>query len=400
MPRILFDDLIACRERTGIGHYVAELRQLLPHYLPITNVSETSSGRPIAWLSRLYAQGSSRGGARTSLAGRINGLVGSTIKPARQWVQSHGFELLNRYMIRTQNQSQWDLYHQPDLIPHAIDAPTLVTAHDLSVVLYPEWHPAHRVRKFEENLRKGMERVAHFIAVSHHTRDDLCRVLGIAPERIDVVPLAPRAHFLGASPGDIQSVRQKFSLPGRYLLFVGTLEPRKNVANLLRAYRDLSPKLRAKVPLVLAGGWGWNAEEIRAELAHPDLTNSVCLTGYVSDGELAALTRGAVAMVYPSRYEGFGLPPIEAMACGTPVITTHCGSLKRVIGNAARIVEPDDLEDLTRAMIELITEPRLADQFRARGLVHVRPLTWQRTARETAAVYRRLLGTESVRRAA
>jgi alpha-1,3-rhamnosyl/mannosyltransferase len=162
------------------------------------------------------------------------------------------------------------------------------------------------------------------------------------------------------------------------------------VEGLLQAYRALSPVVRARYALYLAGGWGWNSGPVRELLTRSPWCDRVRWLGYLSDHELVGVMNGAEAVVYPSFYEGFGLPPLEAMACDRPVITTHGGSLAEVVGDAAMIVDPRDERQLSRAMTELLRNRELAEEYRRRGREHLHQFSWAETARLTADVYRRV----------
>jgi glycosyltransferase involved in cell wall biosynthesis len=216
----------------------------------------------------------------------------------------------------------------------------------------------------------------------------MVRLLGVPEDRIRVVELAPRPEFRKLPEDAIANVRRRLSLPARFILYAGTIEPRKNVPGLLRAYAGLSPRLRSEYSLVLAGGWGWRSDDVQEMLATPPWSECVRWLGYLPDDDLVAVMNAAAVVVYPSYYEGFGLPPLEAMACGRPVVTTHCGSLREVVGEAAYIVEPSDDAAVTKALAEILSEPELADDLIRRGREHVLKFDWARTARLTAKAYR------------
>jgi glycosyltransferase involved in cell wall biosynthesis len=198
----------------------------------------------------------------------------------------------------------------------------------------------------------------------------------------------PGAGFVPLAAAEVEPVVRRYGLAFReYLLFVGNVEPRKNLVGLLRAYDSLRRGRRRGPALVIAGGAGWKNRAILDAMAASPYTADIRIVGYVPEGELAALMNGAIAFVYPSLYEGFGLPPLEAMACGTPVITSNRSSLPEVVGDAALLVDPENTSDLALAMARLVDDAPLREALRERGLVRARAFSWQRTAELTSAVY-------------
>jgi glycosyltransferase involved in cell wall biosynthesis len=236
------------------------------------------------------------------------------------------------------------------------------------------------------------------IANSHATARDVTALVGTPPERIFVTPFAAdRAVFYREeAPEPIAAIRERYGIPaGSYLLSLCTLEPRKNVPHLLRCFARLIQQERPPdVHLVLAGTTGWKTGPIFDFLdAHPDVRARVVLAGYVPDADLAALYSGARAFVYPSLYEGFGLPVLEAMQCGTPVITSDVSSLPEVVGNAGLLVPPTDADALATALLRLLTDDMLAADLSRQGLARAADFSWDRTAQLTVAAYRSMLGS-------
>jgi glycosyltransferase involved in cell wall biosynthesis len=189
----------------------------------------------------------------------------------------------------------------------------------------------------------------------------------------------------------VAAVRSRYRLPEGYVLFVGSVERRKNLRGLLQAYARLL-ETDVACPLVIVGTRRRGAGEIGRTLQELHLEESVIFTGYVPDADLPAIYTGADLFVFPSLYEGFGLPPLEAMACGTPVVCSNAASLPEVVGDAAIMVDPYDVEGLAEAMLRVLTDADLREHLRRKGLERARQFTWERTARETVAVYREVLG--------
>jgi glycosyltransferase involved in cell wall biosynthesis len=280
-----------------------------------------------------------------------------------------------------------DLVHFTNyLAPLACPVPYVVSIHDMTMTLFPECHTAKK-RLLTSTLVPRIARGAHLVlAPSESTRRDVVRLLGLDPQRVRVVPYAPGPGF-----GPVTADRERlaaYGLRGPYFLYVGTLEPRKNLARTLRAFATLSSSLPDH-RFVLVGQRGWNCDDVLREVEAS--AGRALVLGYVSEEDLPQMYAQATALVYPSLYEGFGLPVVEAMACGTPVITSRGSSLEEIGGDAALLVDPLDERALADAMHAVATDAALADGLRRRGLQAARRYDWSRTARETAEAYREAL---------
>ena len=270
-------------------------------------------------------------------------------------------------------------------LPLRARLPTVVTVHDLTLVTHPEWHEAAKVRYFGWALRRAVAGADRVLCVSATTARDLAEHLGVDGGRVDVTPLG--TDLVPASDEEVAQLRARLGLDGPYLLGLGTLEPRKDLPTLVRAFAAVAAELPHT--LVLAGLAGWGSGELSEAVAASGAAERVRLTGYVPEPDKAALLTGADLLAYPSRYEGFGLPVLEAMACGTPVVTTTGGSLPEVAGDAALLVPPGDPERLAAAVLELLGDQAAwADQAR-RGRARAAAFTWERCADLTAAAYRK-----------
>ncbi len=219
----------------------------------------------------------------------------------------------------------------------------------------------------------------------------MVRHLNLAPERIDVTPLAARAAFAPQSQERTQEVLAALQLPSEFFLYVGTLEPRKNVEGLLDAYAALPLGMRMERPLVIAGAWGWKAETLREKLPARGLRESVRLLGYLHDGPLAALYSACTTLVWPTWYEGFGLPPLEAMACGAPVIVSNVASLPEVVGDAGVLLDPNAPATWTEAMRRMATDADWRKALQRRAIERAGRFSWDTCATATAAAYRKVL---------
>ncbi len=286
--------------------------------------------------------------------------------------------------------SRLDLLHgMAYALPLTATCPTVVTVHDLSFLRFPEaFRPWNRLY-LSFITRASVRRAAAVIAVSESTRQDVRQLCGVAAEKITVVPNGVAAEFCPADDAPVADFRQRKGLPDRFILFLGTLEPRKNLLRLVEAYARLPQ--RAAVRLVIAGGKGWFYEQLFRRVAELGLAEQVLFPGFLPAAELPWWYRAAELFVYPSRFEGFGMPVLEALACGTPTITTTASSLPEVAGDAALLVDPDDTEALIAAMGRVLDNAALAAQLREAGLHRASQLPWSRVAASTLEVYRTVL---------
>jgi len=281
------------------------------------------------------------------------------------------------------------VYHEPNFLPLRFAGPTVVTIHDLSWIRYPETHPKERVAIMNRILPLALDKVQHVITDSEFIRQEVISEFGISADRVTTTLLAARSMFKPRDRTACSATLFKNKLKHRsYFLVVGTLEPRKNVETAVRAHAGLPEAIRRRFPLVLVGMRGWLTSRLEGELKAPVERAEVRPLGFVTDDELADLYSGATALVYPSLYEGFGLPPLEAMACGTPVIISNVSSLPEVAGNAAVMHDPMDTDALRNAMKRFIDDRDFWLDKAATSLKQAALFSWERCAKETIAVYR------------
>ncbi len=264
--------------------------------------------------------------------------------------------------------------------------PTILTVHDLIFHHLPEHHKL--LNRWYLNLAMPLfcRRADHIIAVSEATRRDLLKLYRLPPEKITVIYEAADAHFRAQPLEVVAEVRARYQLPERYLLYVGTIEPRKNLTRLLYVWEHLYAAHEAP-PLVIVGKPGWLASDFFAALENCTFHDYVLLTGYVDDEDLPAIYAGATAFVFPSLYEGFGFPPLEAMACGTPVACSNTSSLPEVVGDAALTFSPNNVNAMTEALRRILNDEALQAELRARGLQQATRFSWAQTAQETLELY-------------
>ncbi len=276
------------------------------------------------------------------------------------------------------------------LLPPLRDIPTVLTVHDLIFRHLPEHHK--RLNRWYLNATMPLycRRATHIIAVSEATRQDLIAAYAVPPEKITVILEAADPQFTPQPPERSAAARARYGLPERYLLYVGTIEPRKNLTRLLRAWEPLYLAGEAP-PLVIVGKRGWLAEDFYAALEASPAREGVLFTGYVADGDLPALYSGATIFVFPSLYEGFGLPPLEALACGAPVLCSNTASLPEVVGDAALTFDPTGDEAIRESLHRLLCDSDLRTELRAQGLRRAAEFSWERAAQETLTLYRALL---------
>ncbi|MFH1084173.1 MAG: glycosyltransferase family 1 protein, partial [Chloroflexota bacterium] len=285
------------------------------------------------------------------------------------------------------------LLHAPvNVAPLATTCPTVVTIHDLAVFLFPElFRPARRL--YQQTLtRASVRRAAAVIAVSASTRDDVLTLLGLETERVAVIHNGVGDEMRPcADSAALAAFRRRHGLPERLILYVGTLEPRKNLVTLIEAYAQVCQRAGGDHALVLAGGKGWYYDAIYAAVERLGLRQRVILPGFVPQAELALWYNSATLFVYPSLYEGFGLPPLEAMACGTPVIVARTSSLPEVVGDAGLCCDPRRPDELAEAMVALLEDPARRATLAAQGVARAAAFSWGATAGATARLYHQVL---------
>ena len=318
-------------------------------------------------------------------------LPGPNFHPLACWTPSH--HRLERWALGMEiARLGLDLVHSTDFIPPAWGyCRSVVTVHDLNFLHYPQFITPESHRYYTRQIAWAVRRASHVLADSHATLSDLVSLLKVRPEKITVVHLAADPAFRPLPEARAAQVAARYNLEPGYLLFVGTLEPRKNLPGLLQAYRDLLDAQVTTAPLVVVGGKGWLYDEIFERVAALRLTDQVRFLHDVPDDDLPGLYNAASLLTTPSFYEGFGLPALEAMACGTPTVASATTSLPEVCGEGALSVPPQDEVALAEALHRLATDETLRHDLRARGIAQAARFPWSETARKTAAAYRQAL---------
>jgi len=315
--RVVMNGVSALKARTGVGHTTHQLHRALIEAHP-HDTFWLYPGDTIAGLVQQVMSKSNRG---TNSNRAAHGSFFNVAKAA--------------YRLHLRAATRWgrfDLYHEPNFIPVRSHLPTVVTVHDLSVVLHPEWHPIDRVHFHEKHFARGIAQAEHVIVVSESVRREAIDVLGLAPNRVTAVHNGIGNAYRPQSLASVEAIRRKLKLPPRYLLAVGTIEPRKNIGTLLKAFCGLPANVRKSCPLVLAGGWGWKSGPDRELFETEARPRGAIHLGYVDDDDLPGLYAGATALLFPTYYEGFGLPPcvkssVITRSCSTPT-TSKAGATR------------------------------------------------------------------------
>jgi len=272
------------------------------------------------------------------------------------------------------------------------NTPSIVTVHDLTFMLFPQAFPSYRRRYLTWMTRNSCQRARAVITDSAATAQDVQRLLAVPEEKIHVVYTGIDERFRPLPREEVEAYRRQRGWPQQFILMLGTLEPRKNHILLIQAYQRYLHQARTPLPLLIGGGEGWQFQQIFQSVDAAGLEKDVKFLGFVPWEDMPWLYNAATLFIYPSRYEGFGLPVAEAMRCGTPVITSNVSSLPEVAGNAALTIDPNDPETLAAAMLLLLEkEPERQQIMREAGLIQAAKFSWQNTASQTAQVYARVL---------
>lgn len=286
-----------------------------------------------------------------------------------------------------------DLFHSPTTsIPLTYPKATVVTAHDMAIFVNPSWFPS-QIFSTRLLVPRALKRAKRIIAVSQSTKNDLKEIFNVSGRKVTVVHEGVTTEKLNLKDKHV-NVFKKFGIGPKYLLFVGTLEARKNLLGLIDAFASLEarkPKLMEGVELVLAGAVGFKGDDVIEKIHALKLQKRVRYVGYVTHNEKMNLLSNALAFVFPSLYEGFGLPVLEAMNLGTPVITSKVTSLPEVAGNAALLVDPEDVSDIAAGIERVVSDSTLRHKLRERGLKQAKAFSWMVAARETINVYKAVL---------
>jgi glycosyltransferase involved in cell wall biosynthesis len=397
--RVMINGIAALERKTGVGYYIDSLYH---HLLPFCNENDLlfypqGVTRKAIQLAREWLFARTKKGA-TVFAGSSKGngfRFPNLVSNSREIARNLARRACHKHFQRTIQQSGCTLYHEPNYIPWSCGLPTIVTILDLSVLLHPEWHPIDRVKTYEKHFFRGLSYATHFISISEFTRREMIDNLGISPDRITAIHIGVRPGFEPIPEQEVLPILKELNLPQDYLLYVSTIEPRKNLLTLMRAYCALPDTIRQKHPLVLVGGWGWKAKEIAEYYDSIGKAKGIRHFGYLPDSQLPAVYNGAKALVYPSYYEGFGLPPVEMLACGGAVLASTADSLVEVLQDQAYLIDPNDVDGWREAMSRVLTDPEWANELRVESRAFAQKYTWSECARKTWLVYQQISASKT-----
>jgi alpha-1,3-rhamnosyl/mannosyltransferase len=286
-----------------------------------------------------------------------------------------------------------DLYHATNYIAPGFDIPLAVTVYDLSFLRYPNAHPANRLAWLAKGFPSTIQRARQVITISEFSKNEINELLGVSKEKMSVAYPGVDSRFKPLNPDFLTQKLKNWSLkPDEYLLSVGTLEPRKNLVNLFKAYELLPDSIKKNWPLVVVGMSGWKEKTIIKEMEVLIRKGNLIPLGYLSDDQLAVIYAGAKLFVYLSLYEGFGLPPLEAMACGTPVVASNRTSLPEVVGDAGILVDPENIESVAWTLESVLDDSKRCIEMSELGQRQASNFTWQACAEKTYKVYQKTLG--------
>ena len=386
--RVLYNGLPLLAPRTGVGRYMTQLCRALLEIdsslsCGVCYLLSTRRGLPDGRSQARAAGGIEAsllppaGGAEASL---LRTVQGTALAPVATALHARVLDALLRLPVPGRG---YDLYHETHYVPRRFHGPSVMTVYDLSLALHPETQPALRVELFRRRFARGLPRMDFFLAITHVGKAELAGEFGVDPARI-------RVTHLGVDPEVFRPGQRDVSGASPYVLCVGAPEPRKDLPTLLEAFARLPERLRDRHRLVLAGPAGWKTAPLWRRVRELGLPERVAVEGYVTDARLAELYRGASALAYPSRYEGFGLPVVEAMACGTPVLCSEIPVLAEVAGDAALRLPVGDVEAWRDGLARILESEELRARLRAAGLERAHGFSWRACARETLEVYRAL----------
>jgi glycosyltransferase involved in cell wall biosynthesis len=393
--RVVINRLSASGPLSGVGHYTRELCQaadscagdnswdLFPNSMLWPGVQATRTLLPL--ISQFRDRWSTGGGL--GILRKVMQGVRTVGRPVSRLARGE----LHRYIQATLSPRHFDLYHEPNFIPLQCDLPTAITIHDLSVLLYPQWHPTARVARYERAFQAGLARSEFIFTSSEYVRFQVVNLLNVPSDRVRCLYPGVRANMRPLSDEVVDSGLRRLGLSRGYYLYVGTIEPRKNLHMLMKAYCSLPRSIRERRPLVLAGQWGWGIKKVANYYETVARHEGVRHLGYVSEATLPILYNGACSLVYPSHYEGFGLPPIEMLACGGKVLAADIATLTETLGDSAVFVAPGDTDGWRDALIQAAAPESSLPSSRDAAVQKASIYSWRATAQQAWEAYTQFL---------
>ncbi len=385
--KVLVGTRCLIQPKTGIGHYTEEMLRSLGQLADSPEIF-SFPGKSLLRCTQLGL------GALKTISHWAHS-IGKTRKDGNRQGpggQPAWLEKIYNYLLERELASgKYDLYHEPNYFAQPTDLPTIVTVCDLSALLHPDWHPATRVRRHEQLFQWLLPSGAHFLTISEFVKNEMVQVLGVSPQRVHVTCCGVRNHFRPLPSETIDAGLKHLGLPRGYFLHVGTIEPRKNLLLLLQAWADLKPKWKSRHPLVLVGGIGW-ADAKTLDLIQKLKPQGLIHLGYLAERDLPLVYSGARAFLYPSHYEGFGMPPVEMLACGGAVLTAPAGAVEEVTSPAAHVIRSNEASVWRDAMTLVASDNEWHDHLTSRAVETAKRYTWKRCAELTLLGYQKTLG--------
>ena len=376
--------------RTGVGQYIYQLYKAMDNLDDKTDIYYhinrqftkklpdaviTSTNTPVLSYKEKLAKSLGKYGIRLVLAKK-----------------KLAIDLYKKSFNKQVRQIKPDIIHCTDFLglDNKQGIPEIITVYDLSCIKYPQTHPAARVKFFNEYLPPSLEKAQHILTISEFSKQEIIEHFGVKPEKISVSYCGLPAGFRPHSEEQTMAVLRQYGLHyKKYFLYVGTIEPRKNLEILLEAYLKLPKEIQAQYKLVIIGAFGWKFESFLEKAKKID-HQQLIMPGYVSESHLQQIVASAYCFLYPSLYEGFGMPPLEAMASGVPVITSDCTSLIEVVGDAGNLLSADDTQQWTETIMKLIEDPQKYQRYVEAGLQRATLFDWTASARKTLACFQNI----------
>ena len=362
---------------TGIGQYTRNLALELMKLGEVDLDFFYSSG----WSKNLYTSPSH---TKSNLVSKIKPFIPFAYELRRFW---------HRYNFSTYaNDHTFNIYHEPNYLLMPFNGPSVVTIHDLSWLNYPEMHPTARVRALNAYFPRSLQTATLIITDSEFIKQEVVRTFSINPSRIEAIPLGVEETFSPKTDTESKATLPQYGMRhNSYFLTVGTFEPRKILQLALTAYQALPSSLRKHYPLVIVGMKGWHTHKLQHAMNSLVNSGEIRLLGYIPRHDLAMITAGATTLVYPSVYEGFGLPPLEAMACAVPPIVSDASSLPEVVAGGGIKISPSNADALSIAMQQLAEDLPYQKKLGVQALARAQELTWQQCAKHTYHLYQRAI---------
>jgi glycosyltransferase involved in cell wall biosynthesis len=370
----------------GIGRYARELAKRLPGSDEIGEARFFAHGKIVS-NGELIAIADGSPSSPTMIGWRFFSSMRRRFihSPVAAWGYSRVLPVFERARLRAFSDY---LFHSPSYLLPGHGGPSVTTIHDLSVFKFPQWHPQYRVKRLNDAIDKTIKTASHIITDTETVRQEVIEYFSLPADMVTAVPLGVDSRFVYCEPSVTTQLLSSYGLkPGEYSLCVATIEPRKNIDQLITAFGNLPVSLQRKYPLALVGDYGWNSGKIHNLISDAEQKGRLRYLGHIPEEGLTALYSGCRAFLYPSLYEGFGLPLAEAMACGAPVMTSDCSCMPEVVGDAGILVDPCDILSISAGIERVLTDDAWRRSAMKRGVARARSMAWESTVCRTIDVY-------------